>query len=156
MQNDFLSFQDSLIGLEPEVIHLCLEEGIYLVLSTEKLKIDFCVKTNWLLKTCWSFCLHERFLPDTHALYWYCPTCTPWRNALSWGGEVSETGKSHRQVEFVCFSPSCVKQEWLSLSLSFTSYLVSFARQHLRLWAFPEPFLSISLGYGSSRKTGPI
>ena len=46
MQNDFLSFQDSLTALEPEVIHLCLEEGIYLVLSTEKLKIDLCVKTN--------------------------------------------------------------------------------------------------------------
>ena len=46
MENDFLSLPDSLIGLEPEVIHLRLEEETILGIADGKVKERLLRKTN--------------------------------------------------------------------------------------------------------------
>ena len=115
-----------------EVIQLCLEEGIILGIAEGKVKERLLRGNELTLENMLS--LHARFVMSKLRMWASSLTYTFRRAFLEETlscGEVSETGKSHRQVEFICFSPSLRRKRGntarLSLSLSFTSYLVMFA-----------------------------
>ena len=114
-----------------EVIHLSPEEGIILGIADGKVKERLLRGDELTLENMLS--LHARFVMSKFRMWTSSLTYNFRRGFLGQmlsSGEVSETGKAHRQVEFVCFSPSLRRKRGitarLSLSLSFTSYLVKF------------------------------